>query len=60
MSDKKPGTVLIAVGDKPKAEKPVEEATTISAVKDLAKALKAENWEAADEALKLHYSLCDE
>lgn len=60
------GVLLLGLGDKAKAEKPkskeksASKSSSLSAAKALLSAFEANDPEAVDEALKLHYEMCRE
>ena len=62
MPDPEKGALIVIGAAKPKgdeyADKPTEKSGSLSATKAFMKALKAGDAEAADEALRLHYELC--
>lgn len=58
---KGPGILIALAGKKPKGDEmaePKEDKGSLSAAKALLKAIKADDAEAVDEALALHYELC--
>jgi DNA-binding GntR family transcriptional regulator len=59
MAEKASGVMLLGSGPKPKTEERTSpKSSSLSAAKALLSALKADDAEAADEALRLHYEMC--
>lgn len=59
----KPAGLLLALGSEPDGDEPTDKpkgSSSLSAAKALLSAIKADDAEAADEALQLHYQTCAE